>query len=174
MNTASTRFTIAVAILALAACGRSEAPAAMDRPADVATATAALTSCTPTWELDDESGYSFSCADECGVPNCSCITLCDVSVGQPCATVGASCNRQIATSQYQVMTCVAPTSIPPPTWTRVSTSSCADECGVTNCNCISNRCVGNPEGQTCSNINASCNVVSGPSYFELVCISPCS
>jgi len=56
-----------------------------------------------------------------------------------------------------------------PIWVSAGTSSCADQCGTNNCNCIPDRCIGDPQGQACSPVGDSCNVVSGPSFKQLDC-----
>lgn len=137
--------------------GCNATPTVQDRASEVSSA---------TWVLEE---YPNSCADQCGVPNCGCIrNRCSASLeGQPCGPEGAQCNVVSGPFWYE-MICEAPVQAPT-TWTRISTSSCADECGAPNCNCITNRCAGNPEGQLCSPAGASCNVVSGPSVIELHC-----
>src|SRR5262249_51953957 len=130
------------------------------------TSTTASAVSGPVWELEE---YPNSCADQCGVPNCNCIhNRCSASLaGQACSPEGASCNV-VYSNYYREMFCETPTP-PPPTWTRIATESCADVCGTTNCNCVTHRCVGNPEGQACSTLGATCNVVSGLFFAELTC-----
>jgi hypothetical protein len=57
-------------------------------------------------------------------------------------------------------------------WTRQSSTGCADQCGAPTCSCVSDRCTGNPEGQTCSPIGDECNVIAGSSYRTLQCVAP--
>ncbi len=133
-------------------------------PGQLGSGASALSS--PIWVLEE---YANGCADQCGAPNCNCVAnRCSANIaGQACGPVGASCNV-VFTTTWQEMVCEQP---PPPstTWTRVATESCADICGVPNCNCVKKRCVGNPEGQACPTVGATCNAVSGPSFAELRC-----
>jgi hypothetical protein len=58
-------------------------------------------------------------------------------------------------------------------WTRQGGSSgCADQCGAPSCSCIQDRCSASLEGQTCTPIGDTCNVVSGTSFRTLECEPP--
>lgn len=144
-----------LAALIIAACSN----------AGTSTVTSELSS--GVWELEE---YPNNCADECGAPNCNCIqNRCSASLdGQPCSTVGAVCNV-VFYNYWKEMVCEGQSQPPAPKWTRIATESCADICGVPNCNCVHNRCAGNPEGQACSAVGATCNAVSGPTFAELLC-----
>ena len=151
------------AVSIIAAC--SSAPESDTAGASTSTVTSQLSS--GVWELEE---YPNNCADECGAPNCNCVqNRCSASLdGQACSPLGASCN--VVYSNYRLeMFCEETTPPPTPKWTRISTESCSDICGVLNCNCVHNRCAGNPEGQACSTVGATCNVVSGPAFAELIC-----
>jgi hypothetical protein len=162
------RLILGMALLVFAGCGRSEPPA--DNEKRVGSTTSAVS--TPVWEFEG-GGYSFNCFDECGVLNCNCVgNRCNGNPeGQACSVVGDECNVVSGRSSYRTLECEPPDDSPPPvtTWTRISTDSCADACGATNCNCVGNRCSGNPEGELCSSPGAACNVVDGPSIIELSC-----
>jgi hypothetical protein len=155
---------LALNAVLLAACASASDSTPGEGESKSESAASALSS--SVWVLEE---YQNSCADQCGAPNCNCITnRCSASLaGQACAPVGASCNV-VSGNYWREMICEQSSS-PQHTWTRVSTESCLDICGVTNCNCVKNRCAGNPEGQACSNVNATCNVVSRTSYAELSC-----
>jgi len=149
---------IGIAFLALAACGRSDS---------FGTSAAAVT--TQVW-VDESAGYTFNCADQCGDPSCptTCIDnrcIGDVR-GQPCEPLGAQCNL-VVPPLWRVLECEARFQ---GTWTRTEVTLCSDICNTSSCaRCIQNRCSGNPEGQPCSQPNASCNVVSASSFVTLVC-----
>jgi hypothetical protein len=161
-RTSRCRFAL-LAVSIIAAC--SSAPEPDTSGAGASTVTSELSS--GVWELEE---YPNNCADECGAPNCNCVqNRCSASLdGQACSSVGASCNV-VYSNYWREMFCEEPSPPPAPKWTRISTESCADICGVLNCNCVHNRCVGNPEGQSCSTVGATCNVVSGPFFAELTC-----
>jgi hypothetical protein len=163
MTISACRFAfLAFSTISVAACASAPEPSTRGE----STSSTASAVSGPVWELEE---YTNFCADACGAPTCSCITnRCSASLeGQPCSPDGAICNV-VYNNYYKEMFCETPPP-PPPTWTRIATESCLDVCGTTNCNCVTHRCVGNPEGQACSPVGASCNVVSGRFFNELTC-----
>jgi len=125
-------------------------------------------------------GYAFTCLEVYPCGSCACLPdRCPSNVsGQACDNIGEECNLPSG-STYKTLECEPAGGGSGGgsggggggfVWTRTSTESCADICGTTSCSCVTNRCSGNPEGQSCPTYSNSCNVVSGPNYIELTCL----
>lgn len=84
-----------------------------------------------------------------------------------CFTVNAMNYFFISPPSNQVCATVLTTT---PIWVRTTTGNCGDQCGMPNCDCISDICSSSsPAGQGCSPAGDHCNVISGPSFIEYTC-----
>jgi hypothetical protein len=157
-----TGFAIGVVCILIAGCSTSA-------PVPGSTSQAIVYGGPGIW-VSPQGGYANEC--ECIGGGCGCVQdQCQGDPdGQPCGPIGATCNA-IGLLTYEVLECVSPPLDPyvGPWWTRTTTDSCFDECNRQSCSCIRDLCGGNPEGQACSTPGAVCNVVDGPSWFELTC-----
>ncbi len=163
MNSLKKALLFLIASLAFVAC-TNDVPAAPESA--IGGSSSAVSGLT--WQ-DLEGGYNNACADECR-RGCDCLqNVCSDSVeGTPCSSQNATCNV-VNGVFYEVLVCAPAPQSSPPRWTRTSTDSCLDACGSSNCNCITERCSGNPEFQVCGTPGARCYAISGSNYAELTC-----
>lgn len=168
-----TGFAIGISCFVIAGCVTSS-------PVEGSTSEAVVSAPTSVW-VSTQGGYGNQC--ECVNPPpgqpCACVQdQCNGDPdGQACSTVGVQCNViDNVAGRYEVLECE---NVPPPPndpyvgpfWIRTSTDTCDDVFCYRRhgCVCLTNLCAGGLENQRCSTPGASCNVVTGSTWFELTC-----
>lgn len=94
-----------------------------------------------------------------------------------CAIVLAACSGTPEQAPSRESTAAVSSALSTPTWELEEyPNSCADQCEIVRgkppCWCITNQCSASLDGQACTSVGATCNVVFSNYYREMICEAP--